>query len=58
MNQPEHPPRWAPDPLGRHQYRYWDGERWTEHVADNGVNAIDPPALAAPSSGMSAGAGA
>jgi uncharacterized RDD family membrane protein YckC len=44
------PPRWAPDPLGRHQYRYWDGEQWTEHVADNGKNAVDPPVSAAPSS--------
>jgi len=26
--------RWAPDPSGRHAFRYWDGERWTGHVAD------------------------
>ena len=39
---PENPARWAPDPLGRHQYRYWDGTQWTEHVADNGVISIDP----------------
>jgi hypothetical protein len=32
---------WQPDPTGRHQYRYWDGSRWTEHVADAGVTAID-----------------
>ena len=36
MTAPENPPRWAPDPLGRHQYRYWDGTQWTEHVSDNG----------------------
>lgn len=23
---------WHPDPLGRFQARYWDGERWTQHV--------------------------
>jgi hypothetical protein len=26
-------PRWAPDPVGRFAQRYWDGARWTEHVA-------------------------
>jgi hypothetical protein len=33
---------WWPDPTHRHQYRYWDGRTWTDHVADNGVAAIDP----------------
>jgi hypothetical protein len=32
---------WYPDPLGRHQHRYWDGEGWTLHVADDGVATID-----------------
>lgn len=32
---------WFPDPLGRHEHRYWDGERWTVHVADNGVTGVD-----------------
>jgi hypothetical protein len=36
------PPGWHPDPLGRHHLRYWDGDRWTEHVADSGVAGIDP----------------
>jgi uncharacterized RDD family membrane protein YckC len=40
---PENPPRWAPDPLGRHQYRYWDGSQWTEHVSDDGRVGTDPP---------------
>jgi uncharacterized RDD family membrane protein YckC len=48
MTTPENPPRWASDPLGRHQYRYWDGAQWTEHVADNGMNGVDPPIAAAP----------
>ena len=48
---PQNPPRWAADPLGRHQYRYWDGEQWTEHVADNGMNAVDPPLAAPPAAG-------
>ena len=33
---------WHPDPLGRHQYRYWDGTNWSDHVADNGVTSWDP----------------
>jgi uncharacterized protein YxjI len=36
------PARWAPDPMARHQLRYWDGTAWTEHVSDNGVQSIDP----------------
>jgi hypothetical protein len=34
---------WYPDPTGRHEHRYWDGERWTVHVADNGVTGVDGP---------------
>ena len=39
----DNPARWSPDPLGRHQYRYWDGSQWTEHVSDDGVVSTDPP---------------
>lgn len=35
-------PDWYPDPTGRHQYRYWDGSRWTGHVADQGITSSDP----------------
>ena len=39
---------WYQDPVGRHQFRYWD-TLWTEHVADNGVAGVDrlpfPPAM-------------
>lgn len=35
-------PDWQPDPTGRHQYRYWDGSTWTDHVADDGVATSDP----------------
>ena len=35
-------PAWQPDPSGRHQYRWWDGDRWTHHVADDGVANSDP----------------
>ncbi len=36
------PAGWHPDPLGRHEHRYWDGTRWTEHVADGGRSGHDP----------------
>jgi uncharacterized protein YxjI len=38
-----HPAGWHPDPFQRHQLRYWDGGRWTEHVSDHGVARIDAP---------------
>lgn len=34
--------RWAVDPTGTHQYRYWDSDAWTEHVADNGTFSTHP----------------
>ncbi len=36
------PPEWAPDPSGRHQWRYWDGSSWTDDVADNDQRSRDP----------------
>ncbi len=35
------PERWLPDPLARHELRFWDGRRWTQHVSDAGVTGID-----------------
>lgn len=35
------PAGWFPDPMGRHQFRYWDSAQWTSAVADNGVTATD-----------------
>jgi Protein of unknown function (DUF2510) len=35
-------PGWAADPYGRHQWRYWDGDRWTEQVADGSSQGTDP----------------
>lgn len=37
------PSQWYPDPAGRHELRYWDGENWTGHVSDHGVTSLDPP---------------
>ncbi len=36
------PADWYADPTGGHQLRYWNGGAWTEHVSDNGVQAVDP----------------
>ena len=36
------PAGWEPDPTGRNQYRYWDGQTWTEHVSNGPVQASDP----------------
>lgn len=33
---------WHQDPMGRHEYRYWNGTAWTEHVSDGGVRSVDP----------------
>lgn len=35
--------RWIADPFARHQYRYWDGGKWTAHVDDAGSPRVDPP---------------
>jgi hypothetical protein len=32
---------WYPDPTGRHEHRFWDGNAWTLDVADDGVAGID-----------------
>ena len=34
--------RGSPDPGGRHELRYWDGTKFTEHVADGGKISTDP----------------
>jgi Protein of unknown function (DUF2510). len=34
------PADWHEDPTGRHALRYWDGERWTDHVSDQASDAL------------------
>ncbi len=36
------PPGWHPDPLGRYEYRYWEGTEWSGHVSTNWVTVWDP----------------
>lgn len=38
----EVPAGWHADPHGRHELRYWDGSKWSDHVSDAGVTAKDP----------------
>jgi hypothetical protein len=45
------PAAWHPDPSGKHDHRWWDGERWTEHVADAGQASVDPLDAAPPAPG-------
>jgi uncharacterized protein YxjI len=42
------PADWYPDPSGRHEHRYWDGSRWTEHVASHGRQSVDSDPTSAP----------
>jgi hypothetical protein len=37
-------PGWQPDPTGRHEYRYWDGTKWSDDVSNGGVTSTDPVA--------------
>jgi hypothetical protein len=35
-------PAWFPDPTRRHEYRYWSGSAWTNHVANGGISSSEP----------------
>jgi uncharacterized protein YxjI len=34
---------WYPDPFGRYEIRYWDGQAWTANVSTRGVPGTDDP---------------
>ena len=36
------PPSWQPDPSGKFEFRYWNGDEWTEFVSKDGVSSTDP----------------
>ncbi len=38
----QHVADWYPDPMGRHEYRWYDGTQWTERVASHGRESHDP----------------
>jgi hypothetical protein len=35
-------PGWFPDPVGRYEYRYFNGEQWTPDVSLHGARYVDP----------------
>lgn len=37
-----HAPNWYPDPMGRHEYRWFDGNGWTDQVSSHGKQSVDP----------------
>lgn len=41
-------PGWYPDPIGRFEHRYHNGERWTADVAVGGNRYVDPYGTTAP----------
>ena len=36
-----HAPNWYPDPMGRHEYRWFDGTNWTDQVSSHGRQSTD-----------------
>ena len=41
-HSPQVPADWHPDPVGRHELRYWDGNDWTSLVSDDDWTSEDP----------------
>ncbi len=39
--------QWLPDPDGRYQFRWWDGQRWTDQVSSHG-QVMQAPLAGAP----------
>ncbi len=37
-----HGPNWYPDPMGKHEYRWFDGTDWTDQVSSHGKQSVDP----------------
>jgi hypothetical protein len=53
------PASWKPDPLGRHELRWWNGTAWTDDIANSGVVSKEgqrtPPLVAPAASATSSG---
>lgn len=47
------PADWYRDPVGRHDFRYWDGAQWTDHVSSRGLQGLDPVVAASQTPGVS-----
>ena len=50
------PAGWHPDPTGRFEFRYFNGERWTSDVSVHGQRFVDQVGPAAPQPGWVSGA--
>lgn len=49
LSAPDDPtPGWKPDPSGRFDSRYWDGEAWTFRTTSDGAEHRDPPTTRTP----------
>ncbi|MCG2620498.1 DUF2510 domain-containing protein [Arthrobacter sp. I2-34] len=35
-------PGWYTDPDGRYELRYWDGQAWTVHIFQRGIQTVEP----------------
>ncbi len=57
MTNTSYPAAWHPDPARRHEFRYWDGEQWTENVSNKGEVSIDEEGKIMANSGETAGTG-
>ena len=44
-------PNWYPDPTGRFEYRFYNGQQWTADVSVNGHRSVDPFGTAMPVAG-------
>ena len=55
-NSPQ--PGWHPDPTGRFEFRYYNGQRWTSDVAVHGQRYVDPAGVMAPAAATGFPAGA
>jgi hypothetical protein len=42
VTDPQYPPGWFPDPLGRYDHRWFNGTTWTSDVSMNGQRFVDP----------------
>ncbi|MEQ1701331.1 MAG: DUF2510 domain-containing protein [Ilumatobacteraceae bacterium] len=58
MEPTSSPAGWHPDPSGRYEFRYYNGERWTADVSMHGQRFVDPvDSAAAPAAGPAGPAG-
>jgi hypothetical protein len=44
---------WHPDPAGRFEHRWWDGQGWTDQVSTAGVTQVDPQGHTVPEPDLS-----